>query len=234
VNILTTIRNIFSKTQPSVTQPIISLDLRAYIAKHKKEIEEEAKILIDKCCSDFDVFFWRQHFDVFLRTEILPFRQPDSKRNGILANSYWETKHPFNFPGPFYTGESDTCATGDIEAPNNVMYDENTKEFIFRQPQSFEDLVGVVDAAAVEVFGSYSCDGNIFWTYSKCKEWWQNRFDYIFEMNKADAKKVNGDRFVLFENYLKGTAEIDLKKYCYFLENGNYPKLDIASLPPLD
>jgi hypothetical protein len=113
------------------------------------------------------------------------------------------------------------------------MYDENTMEIIFKQPQTFQELLGVVDAAAVEVLDSYSCDGNNFWTYVKCKEWWQSRFDIISEMNKTETKKVNGERAILFENYLKSNAENDLRKYCYFLETGNYPKVDMARLPQL-
>lgn len=206
----------------------------AYLVKHAQEIEEEARLFIDKYGSEFDTFFYRPNFDTFIRTEILPFRQPGSKHNNFLDNSYWNVKHPFNFPGPFYTGESDTCGTGDVEAPNNVMYDENAMEFIFRQPQTFEEFLGVVDAAAVEVLNSYSCDGNNFWSYAKCKEWWKNRFDIISEMNKDETKKVNGNRVGLFESYLKSNAESDLKKYCYFLENGIYSKANTTTLPQLD
>jgi hypothetical protein len=234
MNILTTIKNIFSKTQPVPSKPVVTYDMNAYAAKHAKEIEEEAILFIDKYGSDFDTFFYRPNFDTFIRTEILPFRQPDSKHNNFLDNSYWNIKHPFNFPGPFYTGESDTCGTGDVEAPNNVMYDENAMEFIFKQPQTFDEFLGVVDAAAVEVLDSYSCDGNKYWSYSKCKEWWQNRFDIISEMNKTETKKVNGNRGNLIESYLKSNAENDLKKYCYFLENGKYPKADTMTLPQLD
>lgn len=234
MNIFTTIKNIFSKTQPVPSNPVATYDMNAYVAKHAKEIEEEARLFIDKYGSDFDTFFYRPNFDTFIRTEILSFRQRDSKNNNFLDNSYWNTKNPFNFPGPFYTGESDTCGTGDVEAPNNVMYDENAMEFIFKQPQTFEEFLGVVDAAAVEVLDSYSCDGNKYWSYAKCKEWWQNRFDIISEMNKVETKKVNGDRVSLFESYLKSNAESDLRKYCYFLENGKCPSADTTTLPQLD
>lgn len=234
MNILSTITNIFTKTPPIVTNTIVSYDIETYLVKHTNQIEEEVRLFIDKYGSDFDTFLYRQNFDTFIRTEILLFRQPNSKHNDFLDNSYWNTKHPFNFPGSFYTGESDTCGTGDVEAPNNVMYDENAMEFIFRQPQTFEELLRVVDAGAVEVLNSYSCDGNNFWTYGKCKEWWKNRFDIISEMNKTETKKVNGNRVCLFERYLKSNAENDLRKYCYFLETGNYPTLDITTLPQLD
>ena len=212
----------------------MTYDIDAYIAKHAKKIEEEAVLFTEKYGSCFHTFFYRPNFDTFVRSEILPFRQSESIHNDFLDNSYWNTKHPFNFPGPFYTGESDTCGTGDVEAPNNVMYDENTMEFIFKQPQTFEEFLGVVDAAAVEVLDGYSCDGNKFWSYARCKEWWQNRFDIISEMNKIEAKKVNGDKVGLFENYLKSAGENDLKKYCYFLENGHYPKEYTTTLPQLD
>jgi hypothetical protein len=237
MNILTTIQNIFSKPQTIVTNPPISpipYDYKAYVTRRQKENEEEAKLFIGKYGNDFTALFYRQKFDIFIHKEILPFRKRYIKHYTFLSNSYWEVKHPFNFPGPFYTGESNTCGTGDSEAPNNVMYDENAMEFIFRQPQTFVDLLGVVDAAQVELSDSYSCDGNKFWTYPKCKEWWKNRFDFIEEMNKTESKEVNGDRVNLFENYLTGEAEKDLKRYCYFLENGNYPNVEVTALPQLD
>lgn len=208
--------------------------MNTYIEKHSKEIEEEARTFIERYGNNFDTFFHRPNFDTFIRTEILEFRQPDHNYNNFLDNSHWNIKHPLNFPGPFYTGESDTCGTGEIEAPNNVIYDKNAMEFIFRQPQTFEDFLGIIDAAAVEVLDSYSCDGNRFWTYAKCKEWWHNRFDIISEMNKTETKKVNGARNGLFESYLKGNAQTDLERYCYFLENGIYPGPEITLLPQFD
>jgi hypothetical protein len=93
MNILTTIKNIFSKTQPNVTNPVVSYDIEAYLAKHTKGIEEEAKLFIDKYGSDFDIFFYRQKFDIFIRKEILPFRQPNSKKlskNGIYDHHHVE------------------------------------------------------------------------------------------------------------------------------------------------
>lgn len=233
MSILTFIKNIFGKTQPIMTNPIV-YNIDEHLAKHTKFIEEEANVFIEKYGADFDTFFYRENFETFIRTEVLPFRQPDSKHNNFLDNSYWTTKHPFNFPGPFYTGESDTCGTGDIEAPNNVMYDEYAMEIVFKQPTTFEELLGVIDAAAMEVLDSYSCDGNSFWSYSKCKDWWKNRFDLISEMNKPETQKVNGRRFILFEHYLKSKAENDLKKYCYFLENGNCPNVETKALPQLE
>ena len=233
MNLLTTIKNIFSGTKRIASNSVVTYDKNEYVAKHAKKIEEEARLFVEKYGSDFHTFFYRLNFDRFIRSEFLPFRQANSKHNNFLRNSYWNTKHAFNFPGPFYTGESDTCGTGDVEAPKNVLYDENCMEFIFKQPQTFEEFLGVVDAAEVETLEGYSCDGNNFWSYAKCREWWQNRFDIISEMNKTETKKVNGDRVVLFESYLKSTAETDLKKYCYFLENGHYPGENIKTLPQL-
>jgi hypothetical protein len=231
MNILTGIRNIFRKTQPILVAPAVPSDIDNYIIKHAKEIEAEARCFIDKYGSDFNSFFYRHDLDSFIRKEVLPVRNP--KQNAFLDNSYWDIKHPFNFPGPFYAGESDTCGTGDIEAPGNVMYDENSMEFLYRQPQSFQEFLGVIDAAAVEVFDSYACDGNKFWTYARCKEWWQNRFDIISEMYKPKAKKINGKNARIFDVYLKTSAEDDLRKYCYFLDNGCYPASEMTNLPQL-
>lgn len=182
---------------------------------------------------DFTAFLYRPRIDEILKDDLLLFLEPRETYNGFFDNDHWQQKHPFNFPGPFYTGESDSCCTGDAEAPDNVMYDENGYEYIFKQPKNFEQLLGVVGAAAVEVFDGYSCNGNQYWTYALCKEWWQNMGDMIAQLNSPEVKKVNGDRIQLYLSYLSSEAELDLRRYCFFLENNYYPADDYIRLPLL-
>lgn len=182
---------------------------------------------------DFNAFFYQRGIDKILRKELIFFRDPNCSYGDFLDHDYWEVKRPYNFPGPFYTGESDTCGTGDVEAPGNVMYDENTCEYVFRQPQNYMELLCVMDAAAVEVWDSYSCNGNKYWTYEKCKEWWKNRYSLIADLNGEEFRRTNGDRVALYLDYLNTSAENDLRKYCYFLENGVYPDNIKLLLPEL-
>jgi hypothetical protein len=47
----------------------------------------------------------------------------------------WEDRLWLNVPGPFYTGESDTCWTGRLHAPRHVLYGgEYVSEYVYRQP----------------------------------------------------------------------------------------------------
>lgn len=229
MNLLKTIKAVFDR--PS--QPTTYYDADAYIAKHMAEINVKAESFMKKYGTDFFNFFYRPNLDLLIRKEVLPFKNPDSKHNDFLDNAHWLNKHPFNFPGPFYTGESDTCGTGDSEAPNNVMYDSHTCEYIFRQPQTFAEFLCVIDAANVEVFNSYSCDGNNHWTYQICKDWWSDKEQLLKELQKPELRNANGDRVQLYIDYLNGEAEVDLKRYCYFLENGVYPTNDTVKLPTL-
>ncbi len=235
MNLLHAIKTLFDRSNPEQTKVIeaIPYDVDAYMIKHMKEIHINVEPLTKKYGTDFPSFFYRSDLDLFIRKEILPFINPDSKYNDFFDNNHWQKKHSFNFPGPFYTGESDTCGTGDTEAPDNVMYDSYTCEYIFKQPQTFAEFLCVIDAAAVEVFDSYSCDGNNYWTYQKCKEWWNNKDQLLQELQNPEVRKANGDRIQLYIDYLNGKAEIDLRRYCYFLENGIYPTEEETKLPLL-
>ena len=208
-------------------------DIEAIIANHLITVEEKTPKLKEIYGDDFNSFFYRPGVDKFIKLEVLPFLALPEQYNGFLDHDHWLKKHPFNFPGPFYTGESDTCGTGEAQAPGNVMYDSYYCEYIFKQPKSFAELLCVFDAAAVEVFDSYSCNGNNYWTYDKCKEWWSNKSSLIARLNDPEVKRVNGKRIQLYINYLNSEAESDLKRYCFFLENSYYPENANLALPDL-
>jgi hypothetical protein len=203
-----------------------------YLAQNLIEVEKAASLLIERYGSDFNAFFYRPELTDFIRKEAVLCRYPDSQHNNFLDISHWPTIHSLNFPGPFYSGESDTCETGPYEAPDNVLRDNHAMEYVFRQPQNFIEFVSIVDAAAIEVFDSYSCDGNDHWTYQLCREWWQGKNVLIRRLHTPAFQEYNGNRVRLYIDYLNGAAETDLRRYCYFLENGRYPTA-ADSLPPL-
>ncbi len=205
----------------------------AYLAAHPAKIEKEAASFWQKHYPDFNAFLYRPAVANFIRREVLPIRNGDIPNNAYLDNSHWLNKHYLNFPGPFYTGESDTCGTGDGEAPANVLYDFYCCEYVFRQPQNFAEFLCVLDAAAVEVLDSYSCDGNDHWTVALCREWWRGKSEIISFLNSPALQETNGSRTQLYVDYLNGPAETDLRRYCYFLENGAYPTTEAVVLPPL-
>ena len=182
---------------------------------------------------NFSIFLYRSNIDDIIKRELLPFLDAPEQYNGFLDHDYWFERHPFNFSGPFYTGQYENCGTGDIEAPDNVLYDSNTFEYIFKQPSSFEELLCVLDAASVEVFDSYACNGNRYWTYNLCKEWWREKDKLVAQLNTPEVMKVNGDRVQLYIDYLSTDAEMDLRRYCFFLENSFYPTDNTVLLPDL-
>ena len=182
---------------------------------------------------DFTAFLYRADFDRFLRTQVLPFREPDNVHLGFLDEDHWPEVHPFNFPGPFYTGPSDTCGTGVGEAPANVMNDADCCEFVFRQPASYDELDAVLNAAAVEVFDSYSANGHERWTYAACRAWWANRDALLRHLADEGVAAMNDGQAQRYGDYLRGEAEADLRHYCYFLLNGTYPTDPLVLLPEL-
>jgi hypothetical protein len=182
---------------------------------------------------EFTAFLYRPDFDVFLRRQVLDFWEPEAVDKTFLDKSHWLEKHPANFPGPFYAGESDSCGTGIGTAPANVANDAWYREYIFRQPASYYELQGVLNAAAIEVFESYSANGNEHWTYAACRQWWCNRPQLLHSLGRPNVLAANAGQAQHYAEYLRGPAEMDLRRYCYFLENGVYPPAASTALPAL-
>jgi hypothetical protein len=209
--------------------------MKQYLARVKDDLAqaEVDSLRLSAHYGDFATFFYRSDFDLFLRQEVLPFYQPTTDYLAFLDNDHWGAKNPFNFPGPFYSGDSDTCGTGLDQAPANVMLDANGCEFVFKQPTTYYELLCVVNAAAVEVLDSYSSNGNDHWTTETCRNWWHNRAPLLRALQEEKIVKRNEGQAQLYFNYLQGAAEMDLRRYCYFLETGHYPVAESTALPAL-
>jgi hypothetical protein len=149
------------------------------------------------------------------------------------SGTNWKNKGIFNFPGPFYTGETDTCGTGIIEAPHNVIFDKYCAEYIMIQPRTKKELLQIWNAGAVEVFDQYYCDGNNHWTIELVKEWWKNKDNILESLKNQVLIETNCNQNLRYETYLKTEAYTDLSKYCYFLDNGFYPIKKEEKLPNL-
>lgn len=216
-----------------------SFDINAYMAPFEARLADhfvKAELDSKKFLAhygDFTDFLYRPGFDHFLRKEVLFFWDPSGEYLAFLDTDHWQEKHPFNFPGPFYSGESDTCGTGVCQAPSNVMNDEHCCEYVFKQPTTYYEFLCVVDAAAVEVFDSFSSNGNDYWTVQECRTWWRNREHLLSSLANEELIKMNNGQAQLYIDYLNGEAEMDLRRYCYFLENGVYPTNSSTILPEL-
>lgn len=226
----------FSKGLSSIQVPhageIYYRRVQQDIAKRLVELEADKDRFVAKYGVDFYAFLYQPGLDSILRNEVLDFRSPQWAPNKYLDNNHWNTRHPLNFPGPFYTGESDTCGTGVVNAPANVLNDARWNlEYIFRQPANYTELLCVLDAAGIEVLDSYSGNGNENWTYTLCREWWRNKYDILNYLDYTEGGKLHIDK--MYYDYLQGEAEIDLRRYCYFLEHGYYPYKEKIFLPDL-
>jgi hypothetical protein len=224
---------------PTSSRQEPAFDVDAYLASFNARLGEDfqqaaiASQQFEQHYGNFAHFLYRADFDFFLRKQVLFFWEPSPANKDFLDHNHWPKKHPFNFPGPFYVGESDTCDTGPTWAPANVARDQHACEYIFKQPTSYYELLCVLNAAAIEVFDSYSSNGNDCWTVEACKSWWQNRAWLMRELAKKEVVKRNQGQAQHYLEYLNGEAEVDLRRYCYFLEHGNYPLHEQAMLPEL-
>ncbi|MGM7648891.1 ferredoxin [Nocardia sp. JW2] len=155
----------------------------------------------------------------------------------VYLGDKWRDRHWMNVPGPFYTGQTDTCWAGRTHAPSNVLYGgEYYNEFVYRQPKSAVEVECLLEAAAADPFDGYAWDGDLRWTPAAVRAWRSGRgtvTEDLFEL-LADYTKVGAlleDREVAegvrkFLIYLATDLETDLRRYVFRLENGRYPDAD--------
>lgn len=217
---------------PEMIEELESLILNNRQLEYLQVAVNKAALLENHFGADFVSFFNRPGIDKVITVEL-----PDILEEGtgtFLDNNHWDQKHPYNFPGPFYTGDTDTCATGPLMAPFNVLLDDEGTEFVAMQPKNYIELFCLKEAAAMEVYNGYSCNGNAWWTYRDCQYWWRHRGEVVDGLYRKRAEEFNGaPTRIRYINYLEHQAAEDLKKYCYFLEHGKYPAPNILRLPDL-
>jgi len=155
---------------------------------------------------------------------------------GLFTARNWR-----NTPGPFYGAETDTCGTGPIEAPDNVLLDPSGQEFVFIQPRSSAELQAVVMAASVDPFVGYGADGNMRWTRALVREWWFRRHQLLEELALALRQHARSSKpdehyrraLESSAHFLAHEAEPYARHYLYWLENGR-PALERDALPTLE
>jgi hypothetical protein len=111
------------------------------------------------------------------------------------SDQEWKERTRLSAPGPVWVVESDTCATGRLEAPDNVGYDEDCCEFVYRQPRDERELKDVLRAAAADPFDAYRFDGLARWTYDDALDWYDSRhtlLEVLERPNPGDAELPAG------------------------------------------
>jgi len=155
----------------------------------------------------------------------------------------WSQCNWMNTPGPIYGGDTDTCGTGIVIAPNNVALDPESQEIVFRQPVNLYELKQVVEAADCDPFAGYGCDGNMYWTYQKIKEWskCKNELKQFLEQEYSEQIKKIRERdytkhfyfcyLSRWKEYVENGLDQYLRAYAFFLEEQRIP--DESSTLPL-
>ncbi|GAA2048472.1 hypothetical protein [Polymorphospora rubra] len=154
----------------------------------------------------------------------------------------WDDLLWLNVPGPFWTGETDTCWTGRLHAPEHVLYGgEYFSEFVYRQPRTTAEVAALAEAAWDDPFGGYGCDGDDRWTPDAVRIWWRERDRVIQYVEQLSQRWIASERadereaaagLQDFASYLVGPLSDDLRIYLYWLIERRSPNPS-DRLPPL-
>ena len=132
-------------------------------------------------------------------------------------------------PGAFYTAGTDTCEMGVWSAPENILQDRASQEYVFRQPQMPGHLSQMVEAAIMDPYQAYAIDGNAHWTVDAVEAFWRERYAVIFDMEETLAWSTpqaspfhSHLRTILARarDYFRETLEQDLAEYSEQLKRG--------------
>lgn len=137
-----------------------------------------------------------------------------------IFNGKFEERNPFNIPGPFYGAQTDTCETGPLEAPENVMLDGNGQEFVFRQPTTTEELRHVIGAARCDPLSGFGADGDQHWSLRLIREWWRGMNSRMAQIAKLGVTNKGTDQWL---SYSTSQAESYLRCYAFFVVNRRLP-----------
>lgn len=143
------------------------------------------------------------------------------QRQRIFSGKF-EERNPFNIPGPFYGAQTDTCETGPLEAPANVMLDEEGQEFVFRQPTNAAEIRQIIGAARCDPFSGYGADGDQQWTLRLIREWWSGLGGRTSQFAKLALMNKNIDPWLSLST---AQAEDYLRRYAFFVDNQRAPVL---------
>ncbi len=160
-----------------------------------------------------------------------------------LFQGNWADKHWMNTPGPLYCGSTDNCGTGFFEAPNNVRFDAEGFQVIYRQPVDIYELRQVMLASSHDTFQGYGADGDANWSYGAIKVWWSKQRSAIMqevrryiEILDPQGTKKDHDYVGGLWRWLDYLASESLRQYlqiyAFFLDTG-HPPLAGDTLPEL-
>ncbi|MER5348908.1 hypothetical protein ABT093_01015 [Kitasatospora sp. NPDC002551] len=86
----------------------------------------------------------------------------------------WRERNWRNVPGPFYGADTDTMEMGRLDAPFHIAYDDDGREFVYRQPTDPDQTFDLVHGCFFG-HGGFAMDGDDHWTVPAVRDWWQER-----------------------------------------------------------
>lgn len=159
-----------------------------------------------------------------------------------IETGKWEERSWLNVPGPFYAGVTDDGLNGQVYAPGLVLCGgEWGMEFVYRQPQTPEDVEVLLDVAWGEPMGGYAWDGDQRWSEASVRGWWADRArvrEWIRSeiatrsISEADYDRESVPALLKFAAHLDGPLERCLRGYLYWLIERREPDAH-AVLPKL-
>lgn len=159
-----------------------------------------------------------------------------------IGTGRWEDRSWLNVPGPFYTGETDDGLNGQVYAPGLVLCGgEWGMEFVYRQPQTADEVETLLGVAWGEPMGGYAWDGDTRWTAGSVRSWWAERARvraWIDEEirsrsdSRADYDRESVPALREFAAHMDGPFERRLRGYLYWLIEHREPDAK-ALLPEL-
>ncbi|MFF2952809.1 hypothetical protein ACFVVU_15870 [Kitasatospora sp. NPDC057965] len=86
----------------------------------------------------------------------------------------WRERNWRNVPGPFYGAHTDTLEMGRQDAPFHIAYDDDGREFVYRQPTDPAQVRDLLNGCVIG-HGGHAMDGDDHWTVPGVREWWHDR-----------------------------------------------------------
>ncbi|MFE7559035.1 hypothetical protein [Kitasatospora sp. NPDC057500] len=86
----------------------------------------------------------------------------------------WRERNHLNVPGPFYGADTDTMEMGRLDAPFHIAYDDDGREFVYRQPTDPDQTYDLLSGCFFG-HGGFAMDGDDHWTVPGVREWWHGR-----------------------------------------------------------
>jgi hypothetical protein len=129
------------------------------------------------------------------------------------APTDWDRRTILSVPGIVWSVSSDTCATGRLSAPDNIAYDHDYREFVYRQPNNEAELAAIMSADSEEVFACYRFDGLSRWTHPAFGAWVEDLevvVGYIRHTLGAAPEPEIAEGLQAYESYLMSS---DFKAY---------------------